>query len=674
MKQQYRQKLAAPLIGAALFLGTTTSASAQNNVFVSVPPSPLNPIIVTATRTPTKAEDVLSDFVYIGPDEIAQAAQTSLADLLQQQRGIQISGYGGSGNLTGINLRGTNNGQSVLLIDGVRIDSSAAGGPILNQIPLALIDHIEIVFGAQSTLYGANAIGGVIQIFTKNGGGPTQFTASSGYGSYGTSINNASITGSLGDSNKTKYSLGLSQENSSGFNTVGNNNTCTAQNPNNFGCVFPTGATGYTRLGTTGQFSQEWATGQEIGLKMFATSNSYQYPNSTSQSTYQQINDYGNFSPFNGQQVNRFSTFTGYSKNQITSIWESNFQVSAVSNSQQLLWSGVGPNSANDKIDMPEYDFLWQNNIKFGSDTLQLLAERRNQYVYVNNSDNVSGCSSYYSANCIVDQKRYTNSVAGSYDLKRGNHLATVSLRNDTITSFNSKTTGGAAYGYFITPQWRANVNYSTGYRAPTFNDMYYPGQANPNLAPESSQNMEVGLSYETKTSSNKIVAYQNKISNFIETNLSNPANPCILGGACTPINLGSVMIKGVSGGTTTFIGNFMLRGTLDYLHAIDQNTDYYLPRRAKVTSNIAAEYRAGQINLGANVTYTGQTFDTLNNSSTFTNSSYTLLSLYGSYEIDRQWKAFTRWNNVTNVQYQSVYGYNNMGSNIFAGLSYSYR
>ena len=334
----------------------------------------------------------------------------------------------------------------------------------------------------------------------------------------------------------------------------------------------------------------------------------------------------------------------------------------------------MGPNSANDVINMPEYDFLWQNNFKVGSDTIQLLAERRNQYVYVNNSDNVSGCISFSSTNCTVDQKRYTNSIAASYDLKRGNNLATFSLRNDTITSFNSKTTGGAAYGYFFTPEWRTNINYSTGYRVPTFNDMYYPGQANPNLVPESSQNMEVGLTYENKISSNKLVAYQNKITNYIEPTLSNPANPCSLGSACMPINLGSVMIKGVSAGSTNYIGNFLLRGSVDYLHAIDQNTNLYLPRRAKLASNIALEYQMGKVNLGTNVTYTGQTFDTLNNSTQYTNGSYTLLSLYGSYEFDVHWKAFARWNNVANVQYQTVYGYSNMGSNIFAGVSYSYR
>ena len=133
-------------------------------------------------------------------------------------------------------------------------------------------------------------------------------------------------------------------------------------------------------------------------------------------------------------------------------------------------------------------------------------------------------------------------------------------------------------------------------------------------------------------------------------------------------------MIKGLSGGSTTYVGNFLLKGSVDYLHALDQNTNYYLPRRAKLTSNIAIEYRKGKVNLGTNVTYTGQTFDTLNNSAAYTNGSYTLLGLYSSYEIDRNWKAFARWNNVTNVQYQTVYGYNNMGSNIFAGVSYSYR
>jgi vitamin B12 transporter len=176
------------------------------------------------------------------------------------------------------------------------------------------------------------------------------------------------------------------------------------------------------------------------------------------------------------QGVNRYSSFTAFTKNQVTDIWQSNFQVSAIANSQQTLWSGLSSDAANDKIDMPEYDFLWQNNLKFGQDNLQLLAERRNQYVYVNNSDNLSGCITN-GVPCIVNANRTTNSLAMSYDLKRDAHLATFSLRNDAISGFQSKTTGGLAYGYFFTNEWRGSLSYNTGYPVPTFNDLHYPNQ-----------------------------------------------------------------------------------------------------------------------------------------------------------------------------------------------------
>jgi vitamin B12 transporter len=655
------------LISALSFCILSSASFAQSSAGVTVTDirNQLDPIIVTATRTQTEAKNVLSDYVYIGPEEIAQAAQTSLADLLQQQRGIQISSYGGQGNLSSVNLRGTSNSQSILLIDGVRVDTSAAGGPILNQIPLALIDHIEIVYGAQSTLYGANAIGGVIQVFTKSGEGPPQLTASSGYGSYGTSINNASASGSIDGNNKTRYSIGVSQENSTGFNTVAPNNACSSQNPNNGGCIFPTGATGYTRLGTNVQLSQEWSKGQEFGVKVFASTNSYQYPNSTGQGY-----NADNVTPVYSQGMNRYSSFTAFTKNQITDIWQSNFQVSSISNSQQTLWSGNSTVAANDKIDMPEYDFLWQNNIKVGQDNLQLLAERRNQYVYVNNSDNLSGCITNGVA-CIVDAKRTTNSLALSYDLKRGNHLATFSMRNDAISGFDPKSTGGIAYGYFFTNEWRANLGYSTGYRVPTFNDLYYPNQGNTNLTPEYSRNIEAGLNYNTKNWNNHVSAYQNRISNFIEPNLSNPVNACNIV-SCKPINLGMAQIRGVSAGSTTFVGPFMIKASADYLRAIDMNTDLYLPRRANFTSNLAGEYRSGKVMVGTNYTYTGKTFDSLNNSTAYINNPYSLLSLYSSYQFEPRWNIFTRWNNITNTQYQNIYGFKNMGSNIFVGVKYA--
>ena len=165
MKQQFSIKIIQAFIFINIAFLTTPHAFAENSGTVSITNSlvPENPIIVTATRSPSPANDVLADYSYISSEEIAQAGQTSLPDLLQQQRGVQISSSGGSGNISSIYLRGTSNAQSLVLIDGVKVDSMG-GGAIWNAIPLSLIDHIEIIYGPQSTFYGSDAMGGVIQI------------------------------------------------------------------------------------------------------------------------------------------------------------------------------------------------------------------------------------------------------------------------------------------------------------------------------------------------------------------------------------------------------------------------------------------------------------------------------------------------------------------------------
>ena len=166
----WRNTIIGALISSAIF---TSPAQAQSNsgTSASVTTSVMNPVIVTANRAPTAASNVLADYDYIGPEEIAQAGQTSLVELLQRQRGVEISSYGTAGSIASVFLRGTSNAQSLVLIDGVRTDSGFLGGPSWQSIPLALIDHIEIIFGPQSSLYGADAIGGVVQIFTKQGDG-----------------------------------------------------------------------------------------------------------------------------------------------------------------------------------------------------------------------------------------------------------------------------------------------------------------------------------------------------------------------------------------------------------------------------------------------------------------------------------------------------------------------
>lgn len=669
MKQQFSIKALVALICSAAITLNAVSAFAQgkssNPALNSA--DPMNPIIVTATRNPTPGNDVLADYTYISAEEIAQAGQTSLPELLQQQRGVQISSFGGSGNVASVYLRGAGNAQSLVIVDGVKIDS-IGGGAIWSAIPLGLIDHIEIIYGPQSTFYGSDAMGGVIQIFTKKGSKSTQAFASAGYGTYNTSIINAGLSGSIGDANNTSYSVGINQERSNGFNTVALNNASHPNNPNNYSggnnYSYPVTATGYSRVSGTGSISQFWGQGQELGAKVFASKNSWQYPNNNSTDPTYYINYGGVNIPTVDNQTNNLLVASIYSNNQINDVWQSQIQISSSNNAGQN-----NTLQSNDKLDLPSYDFLWQNNIAIGQDTLQILGERRLQYANLNNSN--YGSFGACTTNCNISQSRTTDSIAGSYQARRGDLLATVAIRNDSISNYGSKNTGNIALGYFLTKEWRANLNYGTGFRAPSFNDLYYPGYGNVELKPETNRNIEAGLHYETNQSLVRLVAYQNRIDNFIlPIQCSSGCPGGVPNGYFYPSNFSLVQIKGLSLGMEKRWIDLTIKGSADAMSTVDETTGLAVPNRANWVGNASADYRIANWDVGSSITLTGQSWGNATNTKLM--PGYTLVNLYTNYSIDKAWSLFARWNNVFNSQYQTSYGYQNAGSNIFAGIRYA--
>jgi vitamin B12 transporter len=202
----------------ALCLTLATPVSAQ-----PAPPlagnAMLPPIVVTASRTEQSLLDLLADVTWIGPEEIARSGVDSLAQLLQRQPGAEIVTTGGPGSTSGVFLRGANTDQTLVLVDGMRIASSTTGTAALEAIPLSQIDHIEILRGPASSLYGADAIGGVIQIFTRRGASGFNANASVGYGTY----NTTDVTAGIGGSTDTLRGSALADaRRSNGFNAIAN--------------------------------------------------------------------------------------------------------------------------------------------------------------------------------------------------------------------------------------------------------------------------------------------------------------------------------------------------------------------------------------------------------------------------------------------------------------------
>jgi vitamin B12 transporter len=625
-------KLSVFALLAANLIHTQAAMAQSSSVSVPSANSSIDPVIVTATRTPTRANDVLADYVYIGPEEIADAAQTSLVELLQRQRGVEISTIGGSGSAASIFLRGANSNQALLLIDGVRSQAAGTGAFSLQAIPLGIIDRIEIIFGPQSSLYGSDAIGGVIQIFTKKGTGAFQAGASTGYGSYGTSITDASLYGSFGDIKTISYALSGSQEVSTGFTSVATNNK-SALNLNR---------TGYTKSGGAGRIAQEWDRGQELGLQFVATRLDNQYP----ASNY--------FGGGIGSQVSNLGIFSLFSNNQINKDWKSMLQASQSNDYSQNLYS-----SGNPVYKTKQMIYSWQNDIKIGSDLLQLVGERKTLNGYSNDGG-------------VISQNQNTNTIAGSYQLKRGSHLGNVALRNDSITGYGPQTTGGASYGYFFTNQIRGNINYGTGFKAPSFNDLYFPNYGNQNLQAEKSKNTEIGLHYESKSVDLHIIGFNSTITNLIQYTTTSP--PCTSSqlngpqGGCAG-NAGEAKISGVSVGGVTRVSNLRLRGSIDQQNPIAQSTGYLLAKRARQFGNLGADYKYKKMNVGAEGTFQGGRYNSANSGYM---GGYAIYNLYGNYEFAKDWTLFGRWNNIFNKDYQLSYGYNTPGSNLFVGVRYA--
>lgn len=586
----------------------------------------LDAVVVTAGRTPQIAQEVLADNVVISAEEIARAGQISLIELLQRKRGIEVTRNGGPGTSASVFVRGADAKQSIVLVDGVRIGSSTSGYATWSAIPLSQVDHIEIVYGPLSSLYGADAVSGVIQIFTKKGEGAASPIVSAGFGSYNTRDLQAGVSGSSGG---FRYALRASHEESDGFSATKPGAGAFTYNPDK---------DGYKNDGGSGQFSFEFAKDQEVG---------FTFLNSRLNSQF----DSGPTSDDRNKQ--KLETYALYSRNRISPNWISDFQVSQAKDLSDSL--GSFPSSFSTR----RTNIGWQNNFFIGqSDVLQLLAERHKENVDTSTT--------------ALNGSRTTNSVAAAYQLKRGQHLASVSVRNDNNDQFGSHTTGSLAYGYRLTSALRLNASYGTSFRAPTFNELYYPGFGVPSNKPERGRNAEAGIYYEDGKSELSAVVYRNRVTDLLVTA---KANECPITGSypfgCA-YNVDQSLLRGISLNAKTRVRDFTLRGSLDLQDPRDETTDRQLVRRAKTHGTVGTDYAAGPFAAGAEVVFSDKRFDDLANRNTL--GGYGVTNLYASYDVAPNWTVFGRWDNVFDKKYELARNYNTPGSNIFVGVRYSVR
>ncbi|UTY56484.1 TonB-dependent receptor domain-containing protein [Massilia sp. erpn] len=579
-------------------------------------------VLITASRTPQPASEVLRDALTIGADEILRSGAGSISDLLQRQRGIEITRNGGPGTSGNVFIRGANGNQSLVLVDGVRIGSATTGTASWNAIPLSAIDHIEIVYGPLSTLYGADAIGGVIQIFTKKGKGDVDVTAFVGAGSNATRAADAAISGSSGP---VSYSLSAGRERSDGFSA--SLPGASGYNPDD---------DGYDRRSAAGQVSLQLAEGHELGANFLYSKVDAQFDNGKSD--------------YDARSKTRISNTSAYLRNRILPNWTSLVQASE---SSDKSGSFTGVASTTSQIDTKQTGFSWQNDVQLGRDTLQLLYEFRKEEVTSTSAG-------------IAERKRHTRSLAATYGMQRGDHLFSAGARHDDNSQFGNKATGSLGYGYRISPALRANASFGTSFRAPTFNELYYTGYGNENNQPEKGRNGEIGLHYDDGKTQLGAVYYHNKLDDLLVS-----TTPCPYPGykyGCA-YNVNKAVLKGLSLSAERQFGNLKLSANADFQQPRDDTTGKLLQRRAKRHANLNAEYALGALHAGAELQLSGRRFEDQANRVEL--GGYSLLNLHATWQFSRDWSALVRWNNVADKKYEVARFYGSAGSTFFAGLRY---
>jgi vitamin B12 transporter len=602
--------------------------------------STLDEVIVTATRTPQQQESVIADVSVINAEEIKRGGQSTLIELLQRQPGIEITNNGGAGKTSGVFMRGTNTGHTLVLIDGVRVQSATAGTTTLENIPIQQIDRIEIVRGPLTSLYGQDAIGGVIQIFTKKGVDGFKPYANLGFGTYDTTLAEAGLRGKQND---TAYALNVSANKTNGFSSLD------TSNPN------LNDKDGYRNLAVTGSVSHKIAEGHEVGLNLMHSKGRTRYDNrfnidATSPAFNPAFSDYANLEQH---------TYSLFSKNQILSNWHSTVRISQGFD-ETVNYAALGPFTSESRslFRTKQDQFNWQNDISLPVGVLTLMYDRL--------EDKVNSTTVYNNS------KRTNEGYVVSYVADVDAHTFQASAREDHNSSFGNNVTGGLGYGYNINNAWRITGSYGSAFKAPTFNDLYFPDSfgfatSNPNLKPEKSDNVEASLRYRDDTSSASLTAYENKIRDLI-----------ILDSAFIPANLNKAKIRGVTLAASQRWENLDLGGSIDIQSPRDDASDNMLVRRANRHGQFNLGYRIQDWHFGTEVVTSSARYN--DSANTLRMGGYTIFNMTAQYKIHRDWTLQARTNNVFDKNYRlsldgnpatTGFAYNTPGANVFVNIRY---
>lgn len=596
---------------------------------VSGAEDPLDVVAVTATRTPRSLRDSAADVVVLDARTLQEGGLASVEDALRQHAGLQLARNGGPGQSAGYFLRGSGSSGTVVLIDGIRVGSATLGQFEFSSLALSQVDRIEVLRGPASSLYGADAVGGVINIITRRGQvGKPQLGGNLALGNHRSAEASVGLRGAEG---AFDYALDAGHERSRGVSAIRPDRGNSGYNPDD---------DGFRR--TVGTMNLGWTPveGHRLGLlvsrsRLNAQYDAAEYP--APDFVADASPDFRNHLDTSVLAVDHAGSFGAN--------WQSRLRLARTVDESQTGGRRLS------RFETRRRQLGWQNEVQVAPQQQLLLAlEHLREEV---------SADSY-----TRDERRSNKAAVLGYAGGFGPASLEASVRRDDNSAYGKNTTGTLGGSLWLADAWKLRALVGKTFRAPTFNDLYYPNYGVASLRPEKGRSAELGLSWQQAAHDASITVYRNKVRDLIGYDPDSTGTTCPAGQFGCAANTSKARLQGATLAAGTRHGNWQLRANVDFLDARDEDTGQRLNRRAAHQGSVSVDHDAGAWQAGATLTRVGSRPD-----GDTRLGAYAQLDLRASWRVDARWRLEARVFNVTDRDIEPVLGYQDPGRQFWLGL-----
>ena len=592
-------------------------------------------VVITASRSEQLLRESIPHTTVITQDEIRASQAVDLPALLRREAGVEFVQNGGIGHFSSTFLRGTASAQSLVLIDGVRIADLNNGIASLDQLMLDEVERVEIVRGNVGSLYGSGALGGVVHVFTRRGGGEPALSASGALGGEGDRRLRIGYGGELGD---TRFHLGASAFRTDGFSAL---------RPQVSPLVDPD-RDGYRNESLAAGLSHRIAAGHEAGVSYYSSFGRVEYDNA--------------FGPSASDKQSarlRIGSLSAFLNSELAAAWLSKLRLSQATNSNHDFLNGETSFAGRTKTRSRQ--LTWENTVTLAPEHRVIGGlERIEQHLQATNA--------------YLREARDIDALFAGYVGRVGAHNFQLNTRRERYSDFGAARSHLIGYALDLTERWRAFASRSTGFRAPSFNELFFPpidlGGGfflpcnDPGLRPEKARSGELGVQYARAAGLLRLAAFHTRVTDLIQP-------------GCPPVNVNHATIDGVE---ASFSGEWA--GTRIKAAFTVQDPEQHsaggklqLIRRAKRFGSLSAARALGAWQIGAEWLVSDRRPDVLATSFTGERTElagYGVVNATARYAVSNATSVGLRLDNLLDKDYSLTHGFNTQGRKLTLALSHT--